>query len=81
VTATVTLDGPAPAGGAVVTIAAVGAEKNALILPASMTINRGDRTAAILVRVSSSGVSSAAEVTITATYGGVTKSVVLRLQK
>jgi hypothetical protein len=63
---TLTLDGPAPAGGAVVSL--VSANAAALTVPATVTVPAGDET----VRVSVTAVSVAADVEVAATYGAVT---------
>ena len=77
-TATVTLSAIAPAN-AVITLQTVGTERNALILPSTVTIARGSTSVMFPVTVTSSGVSGPAEVTLSATYGGRTQSVVIRL--
>jgi hypothetical protein len=77
-TATVTLSGPAPADASV-TLQTVGAERNALIVPSAVSIARGATSVTFPVTVTGSGVSSAAEVTLSATYSGRTESVVIRL--
>ena len=77
-TATVTLSAIAPAN-AVITLQTVGTERSALILPSSVTIARGSTSVMFPVTVTSSGVSGPAEVTLSATYGGRTQSVVIRL--
>lgn len=78
-TGTVTLSGPAPRTGAAVTLQTVGTERNALVLPSTVTINAGSTTATFPVMVTSSGVSGPAEVTLSATYAGSAQSVVIRL--
>ena len=77
-TGTVTLSAIAPAN-AVITLQTVGTERNALILPSTVTIARGSTSVMFPVTVTSSGVSGPAEVTLSATYGGRTQSVVIRL--
>jgi hypothetical protein len=77
-TATVTLSAIAPAN-AVITLQTVGTERNALILPSTVTIARGSTSVMFPVTVTGSGVSGPAEVTLSATYGGRTQSVVIRL--
>ena len=78
-TGTVTLSANAPAN-AVITLQTVGTERNALILPSTVTIARGSTSVMFPVTVTSSGVSGPAEVTLSATYGGRTQSVVIRLE-
>jgi hypothetical protein len=78
-TATVTLSAVAPAN-AVITLQTVGAERNALILASTVTIARGNASVTFPVTVTGSGVSAPAEVTLSATYGGRTQSVVIRLE-
>jgi hypothetical protein len=79
-TGTVTLSAIAPAN-AVVTLQTTGAERSVLIVPASVTIPRGSASATFSVMVNSSGVSSPAEVTLSATYAGRTESVIIRLER
>src|SRR4029450_5987265 len=79
-TGTVTLSAVAPANGAVITLQTLGAERNALIVPSAVTIARGSMSASFPLMVTSSGVSGPAEVTLTATYGGRTQSLVIRLE-
>jgi hypothetical protein len=79
-TGTVTLSAVAPANGAVITLQTLGAERNALIVPSAVTIARGSMSASFPLTVTSSGVSGPAEVTLTATYGGRTQSLVIRLE-
>jgi len=78
-TGTVTLSAAAPANGAVITLQTVGAERNALILASTVTIARGSTTVMFPVMVTGSGVAGPAEVTLNATFGGRTQSVVIRL--
>ena len=78
-TGTVTLNSAAPGSGAVVTLQTVGAERNALIVPSTVTIGRGSTNVSFPLTVTSSGVSAPAEVTLTATYAGSTQSLVVRL--
>ena len=77
-TGTVTLSTTARSN-TVVTLNTAGAERNALILPATVTIPRGNSSVAFPVTVTSSGVSGPSEVTLSASYGGSTQSVVIRL--
>lgn len=77
-TGTVTLSAVAPAN-AVITLQTIGAERNALIVPSTVTIGRGSTSVSFSLTVTGSGVSGPAEVTLTATYGGSTQSVVIRL--
>ena len=77
-TVTVTLSAIAPSN-AVITLQTVGAERSALIVPSTVTIARGSTTGMFPVTVTGSGVSGPAEVTLSATYGGSTQSVVIRL--
>ena len=78
-TGTVTLSAITPTD-AVITLQTVGAERNALLLPSTVTIARGSSSVTFPVTVTGSGVSSPAEVTLSATYGGRTQSVVIRLE-
>jgi hypothetical protein len=75
----VTLNGGAPASGAFVTLTAVGSEARNLIIPSTVAIGTGNTSATFPVQVSSSGVSEPAEVTVNATYNGVTRSFLVRL--
>ena len=77
-TGTVTLSAIAPAKS-VNTLQTLWNERSALILPSSVTIARGSTSVMFPVTVTSSGVSGPAEVTLSATYGGRTQSVVIRL--
>jgi hypothetical protein len=77
-TVTVTLSAIAPSN-AVITLQTVGSERTALIVPSTVTIARGSTSAMFPVTVTGSGVSGPAEVTLSATYGGSTQSVVIRL--
>jgi hypothetical protein len=79
-TGTVTLSAAAPGSGAAITLQMVGAESTALIIPSTVTIPGGNTSAMFPVAVTSSGVSRAAEVTLNATFGGSTQSVVIRLE-
>lgn len=79
-TGTVTLSAAAPANGAVITLQTLGAERNALIVPSAVTIARGSTSVSFPLTATSSGVSGPAEVTLTATYGGRTQSLVIRLE-
>jgi hypothetical protein len=79
-TGTVRLNGNAPAGGAVVALTVDGAESRALIVPAAVTIPAGSSSATFPVTVTSSGVSSPAEVTLNAVYRDVKQSFVIRLE-
>ena len=72
VTGTVTLDGPAPAGGAVVQLSDNSA---AASVPASVTIAAGATSATF--SVGTSAVAASTSVTISASYGGATLSVSL----
>lgn len=67
---TVTLNGPAPVGGAVVTMTSSNA---AAKVPATATVAQG--TTKVVVPVTASYVAASTPVTISAAYGGVTKSV------
>jgi hypothetical protein len=78
-TATVTLSAAAPGSGAVIALQTLGAERTALIVPSAVTIARGSTSGSFPLTVTSSGVSSPAEVTLTATYGASTQSLVIRL--
>ena len=77
-TVTVTLSAVAPSN-AVITLQTVGSERTALIVPSTVTIARGSTSVMFPVTVTGSGVSGPAEVTLSATYGGSTQSVVIRL--
>jgi len=77
-TVTVTLSAIAPSN-AVITLQTVGSERNALIVPSTVTIARGSTTGMFPLTVTGSGVSGPAEVTLSATYAGSTQSVVIRL--
>jgi hypothetical protein len=74
-TATVTLDGPAPAGGAVVTISRSG--EPVVNLPASITIAAGSSSGTFPITVSS--VSHVTEVLVNAAFKNVTKTVMVRV--
>src|SRR6266550_8677487 len=74
VTGTVTLDGPAPDGGAVVALTSSGQDARP---PSSVNVASGNRTATVTIPTAS--VSNATEVMITATYRGDSKSVQIRL--
>src|SRR6266850_943964 len=69
-TGTVTLSGPAPAGGAQVALSS--SNTTAARVPASVTIAAGATSAAFTV--ATSAVSASTAVTISAAYGGVTKT-------
>ena len=79
-TGTVTLNGIAPAGGAVVALTVTGAESRVVIVPATVTIPGGSSSATFQVMLSSSGVSAPTEVTLNAVYRDVTRSFVIRLE-
>ena len=79
-TGTVTLNGSAPAGGAVVALTVIGAESRVVILPATVTIPAGSSSATFQVMLASSGVSAPTEVTLNAVYRDVTRSFVIRLE-
>ena len=72
--ARVMLNGPAPAGGATVTLSSNSA---AASVPSSVTIAEGSTDGAFAVTTTS--VSTAATVQITATYNGVNQSALLRI--
>jgi hypothetical protein len=74
-TGTVTLDGAAPSGGATVTIESSNTDARP---PASVAVSAGSRSATFTIPTAD--VSSDTEVTITATYSGVSKSVQIRVQ-
>lgn len=80
VTATVTLSGNAPAGGAVVALSVSGAESRAVIVPATVTIPAASSSATFPVMLTSSGVSAPTEVTLNADYRNARQSFVLRLE-
>ena len=75
-TATVTLDGPAPAEGATITITRSG--EAVIAMPASIAIPAGTNSGTFTISVSS--VSHVTEVLANATYKNVTKSVQIRVQ-
>ena len=75
-TATVTLDGPAPAGDALITVSRSG--EAVISLPASITIPAGTNSGTFTVSVTS--VSRVTEVLVNAAYKNVTKSVQIRVQ-
>ena len=77
-TGTATLSANAPAN-AVITLQTTGSERNALILPSTVTVARGSTSMTFPVMVTGSGVSAPAEVTLSASYNGTTQSVVIRL--
>jgi len=66
---TVTLNAPAPSGGAVVTLSD---NSSAAAVPASVTVPSGSTSATFTITTTS--VSSSTTVTISAVYGGVTKT-------
>jgi hypothetical protein len=74
-TGTVTLDGPAPGGSVSVTIESSNGDARP---PASVSVGSGNRSATFTINTAD--VSSDTEVTITASYGGVSKSVQVRIQ-
>ena len=74
VTGTVTLDGPAPDGGAVVALTSSGQDARP---PSSVSVGSGNRTTTVTIPTAS--VSRTTEVIITATYRGDSKSVQIRL--
>jgi len=69
-TGTVTLSGPAPSGGALVTLSSSNAA--AVRVPASVTVAAGATSATFTV--STSAVTASTAVTISAAYGGVTRT-------
>ena len=72
-TGTVTLSGPAPAGGAQVTLSS--SNTAAAQVPSSMTVAAGATTASFTV--STSAVSASTTVTISASYAGATRTAAL----
>ena len=70
----VTLDNPAPSGGAVVSLTS--SNPSVASPPATVTVAEG-ATVSPNFTITTTGVSSATAVTIRATYGGVTKAAVL----
>jgi len=74
-TGIVTLSGPAPAGGAQVTLSS--SNTTAANVPASVTVAAGGTSATFTV--STSAVASSTTITISAVYSGVTKSASLTL--
>ena len=79
-TATVTLSGNAPAGGAMIVLTVTGAESRVLVVPATVTIPAGSTSATFPVTLASSGVSASTEVTLNAAYQDMSKSFVIRLE-
>jgi VCBS repeat-containing protein len=73
---TVTLSGPAPSGGAVVSLSD---DSPAATVPASVTVPAGSTSATFTITTSPVGSSTA--VTISAVYGGVTKTAVLTVNR
>ncbi|MGI4791251.1 MAG: beta strand repeat-containing protein [Janthinobacterium lividum] len=73
-TGTVTLNGPAPAGGLVVTLSS---SNSAATVPASVTVAAGSTTATFTVTTTS--VTSSSNATITAAYGGLSNYAYLTL--
>ena len=71
-TGTVTLSGPAPAGGILVTVSS---DHAAAVVPASVTVTDGNSSATFAV--STTAVATATSATITATYGAVSKTALL----
>jgi hypothetical protein len=69
-TGTVTLSGPAPTGGAAVSLSSSGA--STAMVPASVTVAAGASSATFTV--STSAVTTSTPVTISASYAGVTKT-------
>ncbi len=69
-TGTVTLSGPAPSGGAQVTLSS--SNTGAASVPSSVTVAAGATSATFTV--STSAVTASSTVTISATYGGATRS-------
>jgi len=70
VTGTLTLSGPAPSGGAVISL--VSSETNAVTVPTTVTVPSGQTTAKF--KVGHKKVTSSQQVGLTATLSGVTKS-------
>jgi hypothetical protein len=75
-TGTVTLSGPAPSGGAAVSLS--GDNTTAATVPASVTVPAGASSATFTV--STSSVTTATSVNISASYAGVTKTASLTVQ-
>jgi hypothetical protein len=75
-TGTVTLSGPAPSTGTVVTLSD---NSSSATTPASVTVTSGNKTATFTI--TTSGVSSTTTVTVTATFSGVSKTATLTLTK
>ena len=71
-TGTVTLSGPAPAGGAQVTLAS---DDGAASVPSSVTVSTGATSATFMVNTTP--VTASTPVTISGSYGGVSKSATL----
>jgi hypothetical protein len=74
-TGTVTLSGPAPAGGATLTLASNNA---AATVPASVTVPAGATTATF--PITTSAVTAGVNATISATYGATTRSTTLAIR-
>jgi|GEM_PF-3838006 len=73
VTGTVSLNGPAPSNGVIVSLTS--SNTNAAVVPSSITIPSGQNSAGFTV--TTKPVSSSTPVTITASYGGESKTAVL----
>ncbi len=76
-TGTVTLSGPAPSGGAVVQLRS--SNPSAAIVPSSVTVPAGQRSASFTIRTTSCWYCFVRQVTITATYNGVSRSATLTI--
>src|SRR5262249_21882471 len=72
-TGTVTLSGPAPSGGAVVSLSS--SNSSAAQTPSSVTVAAGSTSAAFMI--TTSAVAASTTVTITGSYAGTTKSATL----
>ena len=75
-TGTVTLNGPAPTGGAVVSL--LSSNTSAAGVPATVTVSSGNTKATFTITTSQ--VSSPTAINISALYGGVTKSAILTVK-
>lgn len=75
-TGTVTLDQPAPGGGAEIALSS--SNRQVATVPTSVTVDEGETTAAFAI--ATKGVSSTTTVTISATYSGVKRSATLRVR-
>lgn len=78
VTATVTIDGPAGAGGATVSVSSSDPTNTAGVSPATVVIPAGQTTGTFDITVATIAPGSERTATITASYGGVSQSAQLK---